>query len=76
MLVGPCEMAFFPVKFHVTFGARASVTKKTMMAAEFFELRGSRHFYPASNSDTLVETKDLLHHFNNVFISVFFCSAC
>ena len=40
MLVGPCEMAFFPVKFHVTFGARASVTKKTMMAAGFFELRG------------------------------------
>ena len=38
MLVGPCEMAFFPVKFHVTFGARASVTKKTMMAAGFFEL--------------------------------------
>ena len=57
MLVGPCEMAFFPVKFHVTFGARASVTKKTMMAAGFFELRGSRHFYPASNSDTLVGSR-------------------
>ena len=75
MLVEPCEMAFFPVKFHVTFGARGvspwwqqqRLLFLSLDLAAFLSSIKFWHFGRKQARDQGLVTR-LLHHFNNVFI--------